>query len=155
MGSTETHLVVNLPPLDLSTVSYPLAKSSGIGAWHLKNLRVLGRLGGVGADTPAAADGLVLVAEEVAVKELGALRVGRVLEDGSRLWPGDELALDGVGDVQGRGRVEDARRGEAGGPLRVVLRENGARRAGSAHPAWVLGDELVQPGAAILLLTIV
>jgi hypothetical protein len=60
-----------------------------------------------------------------------------------------------VGHVQGGGRVEDARRGEAGGPLRAVLREHGAWRAGSAHPAWVLRDELVQPGAAILLFTIV
>lgn len=80
--------------------------------------------------------------------------MGRVLEDGARLGPGDELALDGVRDVQGRRRVEDAGGCECGGPLRVVLREDGAWRSGSAHPAGVLGDELVQPGAAILLFTV-
>lgn len=154
-GSTEAHLVVNPLPLNLSTVSHPLAKGSGVRAGHLKNLGVLCRLGRVAADTPAAADGLVLVAEDVAVQELGALRVGRVLEDGARLGPGDELALDRVGDVQGRGGVEDARRGEAGGPLRVVLGEDCARCACSAHPAGVLGDKLVQPGAAVLLFTVV
>lgn len=155
LGSTETHLVVDPLPLNLIAVSHPLAKGSGVGTRHLKNLRVLSRLRRVAADPPAAANSLVLVAKDIAVQQLGSLWVRRVLQDGTCLGPGDELALDGVGDVQGRGWVEDAGRGEAGGPLSIVLREDGAWRAGAANPARVLGDELVQPCAAILLFTIV
>lgn len=155
LGSTETHLIVDPLPLNLIAVSHPLAKGSGVGARHLKNLRVVSRLRRVAADSPAATNSLVLIAEDVAVQQLGSLWVRCVLQNGTRLGPGDELALDGVGDVQGRGWVEDARRGEAGGPLSIILREDGAWRAGAANPARVLGDELVQPFAAILLFTIV
>lgn len=108
MGGAETHLIVNPLPLNLIAVSHPLAKGSGVRPGHLKDLRVLGRLRRVAADPPAAAECLVLVAEDVAVQELSALRVRRVLEDGACLGPGDELALDGVRDVEGSGRVEDA-----------------------------------------------
>lgn len=68
LGSAKSHLVIDLLPLNLSTVSHPLAKSSWVCSRHLKNLWVLGRLGRVGADTPAAADSLVFVAEEIAVQ---------------------------------------------------------------------------------------
>lgn len=67
LGSTEAHLVVDPLPLDLIAVSHPLAKGSGIGTGHLKNLRVVNRLRRVAADPPAAADSLVLVAKDIAV----------------------------------------------------------------------------------------
>lgn len=147
--NTETHLIVDPLPLNLGAVHHPLAKRRGVGARHIQNLGIPSRLGGIAADAPAPTDSLVFIAEHVAVQELGALGVGCPLEDRSGLGPGDELALNGEGHIHGTERD----RGEGGCQLRPIPSQECEWCSGPAYPSWVLGDELVQPSAAILLFT--
>lgn len=71
------------------------------------------------------------------MQELSTLGVGGVLENSASLGPRDELTLDGVGDVDGRGRSQATGGGEGGSPLSAVLAEDGAGGLSTADPAGV------------------
>lgn len=84
------------------------------------------------------------------MQELGALRMGGVLEDGAALAPSDKKAVFGDRDVEGScGQHADAA-AEGCGVGAVGLADECDRSGGAADPARPLGEELLKPAVAVL-----
>lgn len=134
-------LVKQLQPLDPWTIGHETVKFVGVGGVELRQSRVSGGRRNVLEDAPHARVGgvLVLVGQEEVVQELGALWVGRVLEDGAALAPCDEEAVLGDGNVErGGGNHADAAT-EGCGISGVGLADECHWSGGAADPARSLG----------------
>lgn len=138
-------------PLDGGAVAHELGELGRVGAGLVEGIGEARGGGDVAADAPAAGGVLVLLAQEERVQELGALRVGRILEDGAGLRPGDEAALGGERGVVGSRGLEAEGGGEGGDVGAVGGADERGRGCRATHPTWVIFEQLVEPFGAILL----
>lgn len=142
LSSSNPGLVPQLLPLDLGPVQHVGKETSDVGVGLLENVGEVG--GGIGADGPLGRSELPLVAEEPVVEQLGALGVGRVLEDGCGLGPSDVGCVgraSGV-DATAARATASAKGSNVGG---VGEGELGAGGSASTNPGRVLGEKGVEP----------
>lgn len=146
-----------LQPLDPWAVRHETVELVGVGGVELRESRVSGGRRDVLADAPHArvVGVLVLVGQEEVVQELGALRMGGVLEDGAALAPGGEEAVLGDGDVEGGGGEHANAAAKGCGVGAVGLAHECGRGGRAANPARILGEQLLEPVETVLLKTVV
>lgn len=134
-------LVEELQPLNAWTIGHETVKLVGVGGVELRQSRVSSRRRDVLQDAPHARIGgvLVLFSQEEVVQELGALRVGSVLEDGAALAPCDEEAVLWDGNVERGGGSHADAAAEGCGVGVVGLADECHWSGGAADPARSLG----------------